>query len=170
VQLNCSVTAIANLPECFEALARLAQDERDDDRAVRLWAASDALRDELGQPVPPIHWPDLQRRRSELRRALGRALFEGAWSSGHALPLEAALQFALADTRPSPASQQLSQRERDVARCIARGLTNRQIADELVLSERTVDAHCRHIFDKLSVTSRTQVATWAVTSGLLAAE
>jgi DNA-binding NarL/FixJ family response regulator len=62
----------------------------------------------------------------------------------------------------------LSSREREVAALIATGLTNRQIADHLVVSERTVDAHCRHIFDKLGVSSRAQVAAWAVASGLVA--
>ena len=54
----------------------------------------------------------------------------------------------------------LSRRERDVAAGIHRGLSNREIADELVLSTRTVDTHVQRIFAKLGVASRAQVAAW----------
>ncbi|WP_255029184.1 LuxR C-terminal-related transcriptional regulator [Rhodococcus sp. GA1] len=54
----------------------------------------------------------------------------------------------------------LSDRERDVAERVHRGLTNREIAGELVLSIRTVDTHVQRIFSKLGVTSRAQVAAW----------
>jgi DNA-binding CsgD family transcriptional regulator len=60
----------------------------------------------------------------------------------------------------------LTTREREVAVLIARGLSNREIAAALVVSERTVEAHTGHIRDKLEVTSRTQVAAWAVEHGL----
>lgn len=43
---------------------------------------------------------------------------------------------------------------------VTRGLSNREIARTLVISERTVDVHLRHILDKLGFTSRTQVAAW----------
>ena len=45
-----------------------------------------------------------------------------------------------------------------------------QIAEHLIVSERTVDAHCRSIYDKLGVGSRAQVAAWAVATGLAGAE
>lgn len=57
----------------------------------------------------------------------------------------------------------LSRREREVAALVAEGLTNREIAQRLFLSERTVDAHLEHIREKLGVNSRAQVATWFVT-------
>jgi DNA-binding CsgD family transcriptional regulator/tetratricopeptide (TPR) repeat protein len=60
----------------------------------------------------------------------------------------------------------LTAREREVAVLIARGLSNREIAAALVVSERTVEAHTGRIRDKLEVTSRTQVAAWAVEHGL----
>ena len=56
----------------------------------------------------------------------------------------------------------LSRRERDVARLIAEGCTNRDIAEKLVLSERTVEGHVANIFNKLSVGARSQVAVWYV--------
>jgi DNA-binding NarL/FixJ family response regulator len=61
----------------------------------------------------------------------------------------------------------LSLREREVATLIARGLTNRQIGDELVISERTAEGHVEHIRDKLGVRNRAEVAVWVVQSGLV---
>lgn len=61
----------------------------------------------------------------------------------------------------------LTAREREVAALIARGYSNRGIAEALVVSERTVEAHTSHIREKLGFTSRTQVAAWAVEQGLV---
>ncbi len=58
------------------------------------------------------------------------------------------------------AQAELSRREREVAQLVARGLSNREIAARLYLSERTVDNHVRHILDKLGFDSRVQVASW----------
>jgi DNA-binding NarL/FixJ family response regulator len=52
----------------------------------------------------------------------------------------------------------LSTREHEVAALVTEGLTNRQIASRLVIATRTVDNHVQHIFDKLAVSSRAQVA------------
>ncbi|TMD94745.1 MAG: response regulator transcription factor [Chloroflexi bacterium] len=54
----------------------------------------------------------------------------------------------------------LSRREREVAQLLAQGLSNREIAERLYLSERTVDNHVHHILAKLGFDSRVQVATW----------
>ncbi len=61
----------------------------------------------------------------------------------------------------------LTAREREVAVLIAHGLTNRQIAERLVIAPRTADNHVQHIFDKIGVSSRAQVAAWVVINGLL---
>jgi DNA-binding NarL/FixJ family response regulator len=60
----------------------------------------------------------------------------------------------------------LTPRESEVAVLIARGLTNRQIAEELIVSERTADTHVRNILGKLGLASRAQVAAWATRQGL----
>jgi DNA-binding NarL/FixJ family response regulator len=60
----------------------------------------------------------------------------------------------------------LTAREREVARLVAAGNTNRAIAGELVLSERTVEKHVASTLSKLGLTSRTQIAAWAVKVGL----
>jgi len=69
-----------------------------------------------------------------------------------------------ADERPNdePGRHGLTRREREVARLIGQGLTSRQIAERLIISKRTVDAHAEHIRTKLGVHSRAQIAAWAV--------
>jgi DNA-binding NarL/FixJ family response regulator len=61
----------------------------------------------------------------------------------------------------------LTTREQEVALLIAHGLTNRQIAQRLVIALRTADNHVQHIFDKLGLSSRAQVAAWAALEGML---
>ncbi len=61
----------------------------------------------------------------------------------------------------TPSPEPLSRREQEVAAFIARGLSNREIADVLVLSVRTVEAHVTHVLTKLGLRSRAQVAVWA---------
>lgn len=60
----------------------------------------------------------------------------------------------------------LSAREREVAALVALGRTNREIADALVVSERTAEAHVSNILGKLGFTTRAQIAAWAVEKGL----
>jgi signal transduction histidine kinase/DNA-binding CsgD family transcriptional regulator len=85
--------------------------------------------------------------------------------------LPASAQSALDSVRPQASSRkeahsdplaELTQREREVACLVARGRSNRQIARELIVSERTVDTHVSHILHKLELTSRAQIAVWVV--------
>jgi DNA-binding CsgD family transcriptional regulator len=64
------------------------------------------------------------------------------------------------------AADELTRRERDVAALLTRGKSNREIADELFISEWTVATHVRNILAKLDFTSRTQIAAWAIERGL----
>ncbi|HEY1421579.1 MAG TPA: alpha/beta fold hydrolase [Candidatus Dormibacteraeota bacterium] len=81
----------------------------------------------------------------------------GSWSIFAAGP--APRVHSIQAGRP-PAQSGLSKREREVAQLLAGGLSNREIAGRLFLSERTVDNHVQHILDKLGFNSRVQVATW----------
>lgn len=65
-----------------------------------------------------------------------------------------------------PTSDPLTERELDVLRHVAQGLSNDDIAKELVVSERTVRTHVSHILDKLHLANRTQMALYAVREGL----
>jgi DNA-binding NarL/FixJ family response regulator len=68
----------------------------------------------------------------------------------------------LRDELQSSGPDELSTREWEVAALITRGYSNRQIARELVISERTVDSHVSHIMRKLALGSRAQIAAWVV--------
>jgi DNA-binding NarL/FixJ family response regulator len=59
----------------------------------------------------------------------------------------------------------LTEREAEVLRLLAQGLTNKDIAQALIISVRTVEAHLRNIYAKLGVDSRTEAALWSVRNG-----
>jgi len=105
------------------------------------------------------------------RPRLSEAAWETAFAEGQAMSFEEAVEYALSAEEPSPAApsgperpstgaQQpdLTRREKKVAALVAQGLTNRQIAQELVISERTVDKHLTNLLKKLNLHSREQVA------------
>jgi DNA-binding NarL/FixJ family response regulator len=86
--------------------------------------------------------------------------------------LDPVVARALADflRRPRAAQTRLTARETDVIRLVATGATNRQIARELQVAERTARTHVSNILGKLGLSSRTQAAMWAASEGLLGEE
>ena len=68
---------------------------------------------------------------------------------------------------PSPAAKNLTKREREILSLVAEGLSNREIAEKLVLSPETVKSHVAAILEKLNVSDRTQAAIYAVRNGLV---
>ena len=103
-----------------------------------------------------------------VRGALGNQALAAALALGRTMSSEEAVAQALAVepgakdcTPPVNRISPLSEREQQVAVLLADGLSNRQIADALVITERTVEAHVGHILDKLGFSSRTQIGVWA---------
>jgi predicted ATPase/DNA-binding CsgD family transcriptional regulator len=163
---------------CLAGLAGIAVWRGAPERAARLYGAADSARQAGGGVVEPtdraIHDGGL----AQARTALGVAAFATAWEAGRSAPTCQMVAEALADYAASPTSASsgipagverqansanpLSPREREVARLVARGLTNRQIADELVITEGTAINHLTHILNKLGFRSRAQVAAWVV--------
>jgi DNA-binding NarL/FixJ family response regulator len=80
---------------------------------------------------------------------------------------EATRHLLQATTRPDPAADRLTSREQEVLTLVARGLTNRQIADSLAISEKTVSVHVSNMLNKLGLASRTQAALYAARVGLI---
>jgi len=74
-----------------------------------------------------------------------------------------------AQTEPHPLEGGLTERECEIAALVAEGLTNRQIADRLIIADRTAETHVQHILNKLGYSSRAQIAAWAAQHGLVAA-
>jgi DNA-binding CsgD family transcriptional regulator len=62
-------------------------------------------------------------------------------------------------------ARSLTRREHEIAARVAEGMSNREIAERLVISKRTVDAHVEHILAKLGVSSRVQIANWVQADG-----
>jgi DNA-binding NarL/FixJ family response regulator len=81
-------------------------------------------------------------------------------------PLAPKAAHALIRARSDAGAADLSDREREVLRCVAQGLPNKLIARSLGISEKTVKAHLTSIFQRIGVTDRTQAALWAQRSGL----
>jgi two-component system, NarL family, nitrate/nitrite response regulator NarL len=67
----------------------------------------------------------------------------------------------------APAGPALSPREREIVLCLARGASNKEIARDLDVAESTVKIHVQHILRKLNLSSRVQVAVWAIESGIV---
>jgi non-specific serine/threonine protein kinase len=107
------------------------------------------------------------------RSRLGEDAYRAAWADGQATQLAQAVAYALSsaksgsavDQQPTSSAWPLSPREREVAMLIARGHSNREIAEQLVIGERTAEAHVTHVLTKLGLRSRAQVAVWVLEHG-----
>jgi DNA-binding NarL/FixJ family response regulator len=85
----------------------------------------------------------------------------------HPLVLQRLMQNIQLSAAPVSIEHVLTNREKDVLKCLAQGLSNREIASELSLSTRTVTTHVRNILDKLELDNRTQAALYAVERGIV---
>ncbi|MGW3473421.1 response regulator transcription factor, partial [Saccharopolyspora sp. NPDC000995] len=95
--------------------------------------------------------------------------FDAAYEQGAQLTIRHAVAEALGEkTKPSTttsapaasAEPSLTRRERETAMLVAKGMSNKGIAQQLVISTRTVESHVEHILVKLGFNTRTQIATW----------
>ncbi len=97
-----------------------------------------------------------------LRDALGTNDFEAAWAEGAALSIEEATTYALRGRgerkRASSGWASLTRAELDVVKLVSEGLGNKEVAARLFVSPRTVQAHLTHVYTKLGLTSRVQLA------------
>ncbi|MFC4605933.1 ATP-binding protein [Rhodococcus kronopolitis] len=155
---------------CVETIAWIAADAHQFQPATVLLGGAQVLWQAAGNPGVMI--PELRDFHDECeqraRGALGQRAFEAALRQGAGLTLDEIVAFAVGD-EPPPAeattrhpAAELTPREQEVADLVARGLTNRAIADQLVISQRTVQGHVEHVLSKLGFTSRAQIAAWVV--------
>ncbi|MFE5790923.1 ATP-binding protein [Rhodococcus erythropolis] len=153
----------------LEALAWIAAGERKPQRAAVLMGAAEELRRSinLGTILVNILSETHEQCVEITRRKLGDRAFKEAQDQGRRMSMDSAVAYALGQQRSesisawgSPAT--LTQRELQVSYLVAQGLTNRKIAEKLVISQRTAQGHVENILAKLGFTSRTQIAAWVV--------
>jgi len=154
-----------------ELLAWTAAARQDCTRAARLLGAADRHWHAVGgSPFGAGPWrQEHERCAAAARHGLGTA-FDREYRCGGELNLDEAVAYALdevvpAASAPEPADARLTRREREIAALIDEGLTNRQIATRLVISQRTVESHVENILTKLGYGSRAQVAAWYARRG-----
>ncbi len=175
LELRRALGNVVHIAECFEGLAAVAADSQPR-RAARLLGAAEALHDTSGAPMEAVD----QKRQADLvarlRARLRPDTFARAWQQGRKSSLDETMDFAAQDPLLRSAdgedvsnsqAARLSAREREIARLIARGKSNRDIAKSLVLSVNTIETHIKHVFRKLQVGSRAEIATWATKQGLI---
>jgi DNA-binding NarL/FixJ family response regulator len=163
------------LVECLLALAGLAIEACSPEQVAELFGASDAAYEALGAPIAPADLADFERDRARAAAALTERIWRAACQRGRQRSLAEALVLAESlsgtqrsddGTRRADLGGKLSPRELEVVRLLARGLSNREIAASLTISEKTAANHLDHIMTKLELRSRAQVAVWAVTHGV----
>ena len=148
--------------DLLESLAALVRELQNEEQAVRLLGAADGIRVAVGCARFPVRQPAYDAELSALRDALGEEAFAAAWSAGVSLSLEDAVAYAERGRgerkRPAHGWDSLSPAELRVVQLVAEGLTNPQIGERLFISRRTVQAHLSHVFAKLGVASRAELA------------
>ena len=141
--------------------------------AARLLAAADAARRSL-QYLTPGFTTDRSaaaRATSQARHALGQDQFTQAWEQGQELTLDDAVAYAArrggGRKRPATGWPSLTPAELEVIRLVGEGLRNDAIAQRLFIAPGTVKVHLSHIFTKLGITTRTELAAQAASRELI---
>jgi ATP/maltotriose-dependent transcriptional regulator MalT len=136
-------------------------------RAANLLGASQSMRAAAGASAMAFMAPLTAQAEELATAALGPRRFQAELEAGRGLSRQAALSLALGESsRPSAAASPhpdkglLGKRETDVARLVAEGFSNKEIAARLFISQRTVDTHVHSILNKLGFSSRAQIAAW----------
>lgn len=165
------------MAECLLGLGAVAAAEGRRADAGRLFGAGEAALEEMGARLWPANRPDYERWLRRVRASRAVVDFDRARAEGRALSLEHAASLALeggsagaSDPPPVARGARLTPREREVARLAAQGLTNREIATVLPITEKTAANHLQHVLEKLDLRTRTQVAARAAEFGLEPAE
>jgi predicted ATPase/DNA-binding CsgD family transcriptional regulator len=158
------------MAECLIGFGATAAADGDAERAAQLFAAGEAALAAVRAQVWHSNRRDYDRWREVARQQIGQAAFDRAWTVGATCSVDDAIE--LAERRPAKravapsAAGGLTPREHEVARLAASGLSNRQIGQMLVITEKTAANHVQRVLDKLGVHSRTQLAARASELGL----
>jgi len=151
--------------------------------AAQLWGAAEALRESVAVPMPQVERANYEYAIATARTHLGKQAFATAWAQGRMMTPEQAIaargqklfsdqsdaqaQATKSKRSSSSSPNELSEREVEVLRLVARGLSDAQVAEALVISPRTVNAHLRSIYSKLNITSRHAATLFAIKQQLI---
>ena len=169
-----------NISSYLEGLAGVVAAQGELIWAMRLWGAAEALRDAMGTPIPPVYHAEYERAITAARDNLGEKAFAVAWAEGRSMtPDQAfaaqgtAISTTIARDGPHLAKVAISYpaglttREVEVLRLVAQGMTNEQVADQLVISPRTVNTHLTSIYGKIGTSTRSAATRYAIEHHLL---
>ncbi|SDX37658.1 non-specific serine/threonine protein kinase [Saccharopolyspora shandongensis] len=159
---------------CVEMLGWVAAAEEDAQRAAVLFGMADTLWEQIGEWL--TGWATAREWSSQCqtkaRDILGSRVYEAALQQGKRFTLEETVAYVLGEqphtepVAPVAASElPLTRREREVAKLVAQGMSNKDIAVTLMVARRTAESHVEHILTKLGFTSRTQIAAWFTEQG-----
>ena len=152
-----------------ESLAMMAVERGAAERAAILLGCAEHLRESVVTPVFGPYQAQHETSVSSARQQLGDAAYRSAFERGKTMTVDEGVAYARGQkepTKPLPARDAksptlLTRREQEIATLVAEGLSNKQIAAKLVVSERTAEYHILNILNKLGFNSRTQIASWA---------
>lgn len=151
--------------DSLEALATLGARAGRVSTAVRVLAASDQARASMAYPHSPARRRTYEATVGSLRAALGDRPFTQAWAEGARLSLDEAVAYVRRSRgtrrRPSTGWGSLTPTELDIVRLVIDGLSNPEMADRLLMSRETVKTHLSHVYAKLGIANRTELAALA---------
>jgi len=150
------------VPDVLEYLATLAGDSGSHREAARLFGAAHGIRQPMGVVRFKVWDASYETAVAAVRDALGERDFDAAWAEGAALSIEEAIAYTQRGRgerkRPTNGWASLTPTERDVVQLVSEGLSNSDIATRLFVSPRTVQSHLTHVYSKLGLSSRVQLA------------
>jgi DNA-binding CsgD family transcriptional regulator len=153
------------LCDTLEAIAGAMADEGRLEEAARLFGAAEAGRGTIGYVRFPVLRSNHEAATESVRAQLGAEVFDRAWGDGMSLALDDAVAYARRGRghrkRPTHGWHSLTPTELQVVELVAQGLTNPQIGKRLFVSPRTVKAHLAHVFAKVGVSTRAELAAIA---------
>ena len=170
------------LVRCLELLGEVVSAQGEPVWAAHLWGAAETVRTSTGLAIPPGALIIYEQFTASVCIRLGEEAFQAALAEGRGMTAEQALTAqgpvtmsmpipaslpSPPPTKPSSSPSGLTAREVEVLRLVAQGMTNEQMAKQLVISPRTVNTHLTSIFGKIGVSARSAATRYAIDHHLI---